>query len=264
MVVSCYNHAVMKSVDRVLTLSLASTVHPKAEERRQWEIATFSPILKRPLALGLHRLAVQHPERVAKYLGIEFIPNDMAYVGAGGVSMVFKASETEVVKVYKDGLMKSKLQLRKFAEQQSQQHAAMAEFLGEFVLPQTTYVDDHPLIKGRQAVMTRQPYSPGITDAGIFGEQLSNRMPERVASLSDKFDTATHQLGEFAARSWDLYDKHRLVPDTIGDCNLVTASEDELKLLLIDGQPIVIGRDNASSRAVRSLEDLSNTLQAAA
>jgi hypothetical protein len=127
--------------------------------------------------------------------------------------------------------------------------------MSNFVLPQTTSVDNYPGTPKLQVVQTQQPFKPAIQDTGIFtsiGEHIDTNA---LGALYTRYPRAAAQLAAFACQSLELYQSEGLLCDVIGTKNLVVDMQTS-DLLLNDATPLAPTNAIAVDRAHRQLEEL--------
>ncbi|HEX5798349.1 MAG TPA: hypothetical protein VFX79_03250 [Candidatus Saccharimonadales bacterium] len=256
------------TAERVLLRSLESTMSEGTLEGREQEIAAAKGQPKKVLLGAAHTVVGRYPKQVAKLLGVDYDPADLQkpgnleYVGEGFEAVVFRRGDG-VLKVHKGTAFISEAQRQEKAERKAREHAAMAEYLGPFAVPQQVYVDSHPLISRLRAVITEQAFLDGIADTRLVGETAEEgTVAANLERLYAEHPEAVSQLPGFISSSYDLDDSHNLLPDTNGPSNLMV--EPEGGLVMVDGQPI--GQEHAGVQDVirRQLESLAIAHEAVA
>jgi hypothetical protein len=233
----------LPSIKGVIFHSLESSVAatPAMAELRRQNIQGMPAGARRLGALALHDLALRHPRQAALLLGMSYQPTDMEYVGHGCHSMVWRRTPDEVVKVNSQSLLLKPEQKERFKQKYEARHQAMADYLKDFVLYETTTIDKHPVFISHETVQTIQPYRK-IVDPNLAGgdNKTLGIVTANVAHVANSTPGILVQLQTFVDRSRALYANEGLMPDVAGSNNLVLDTATS-QLLMIDGQPI--GKD---------------------
>jgi hypothetical protein len=232
----------MKTVERVLLRSLESTVCEDTLEVRAQEIAAVPNRAKRATLNATHNLVSRYPRQVAKLFGIDYDPSQLEekhglqYISSGYEAVVLRRAG-KVIKVHKGTSFISEDGRSERVAKKSREHQSMASRLGQFAVPQDVFIAPHPLIPHLRAVQTEQRYLTGLIDPGLVGQSgVGSDTAYGLEKLLDDQPAAFGQIPDFLERSHDLYDNHRLLPDTEGRGNLMVSNDGNL--ILVDGQPI--------------------------
>jgi hypothetical protein len=227
----------MANPQRMVVRSMISAVSPEAETARHDELNAQPKSLKRVVKLAAHALATRAPKASGTLVGLRGLdtePWDAEFIGSGAEFSVFRDSDDEVVKIAHYTVTLSPNEQQAYADKRQAEYQHMANWLGEFVLPQEFSVAPLPFMPGRTAVQVRQPFR-GVIDPHIFEPLSPDVIEPNVASLQNEHPGSIQQLSDFVERSRALHGAKDLLPDTNGPANLVMDGDN---LCMIDGQPI--------------------------
>ncbi|MGC1177255.1 MAG: hypothetical protein WA843_04245 [Candidatus Saccharimonadales bacterium] len=198
---------------------------------------------------------------VAAFLGLNPTPSDLVPLSSGGTSIVFRLSEASVLKVNWTSMLLSPNARAAFTTQKQSDYRAMSKQLGNLTLPQTAFTATHPLFSNQEAMQIVQPHKQ-ITDPQLFAGDSVEDMAQTIENLASHQSDIGAQLSDFLERSRLLYTTSGLVPDTLGDANLVI--DDAGSLLMIDGLPLASDQPQYQQQALEQLNTLESTLLLAA
>lgn len=232
----------MPSVSAVLHHSLFTAACPELEAKRRQDIATIPSRYKRVGALGLHHLAVRHPERIETILGRRAHKRGYQLVGRGFHSDVYRRGP-QVLKVLWRTTAMTEPERQTHADQLTLANEYLTNAMGRIVLPETTKVATHPFIPKQRVVQIEQPYHE-IDDPKIFTPTQPTINEAALAASASRYPGLTDALKDFCASAQRLHARSGMMPDTNGPKNLVISRGETNELVLIDGQPIPAS-DNA-------------------
>ena len=226
----------MPSVSAVLRHSLFTAEHPNLEAKRRQDIATIPSRYKRLGAIGLHNLAVRHPERIEGLLNRRAHTKGYRLVGRGWHSDVFLMGENVLKVLWRTaGLTEPERHARATELKQANKH--LKDAMGTLVVPETTRVAEHPFVPRQRVVQIEQAYHD-FSDPKLFIPTQSGIDEHALESLATDHPGVTDALRDFCTGALKLHDQTGMMPDTNGPCNLVLSQGESPELLLIDGQPI--------------------------
>lgn len=183
--------------------------------------------------LALHACAVKMPRAAAALTRIRYEEWDAEFIDMGFEFTVFRTGE-EVLKIAHGTIQMDRHEQESYAEQRRKSYRHMADWLGDFALPQSIEVAPLPFLPSRTAVQVRQPYHD-IVDPELFHRDSPGINRLNVDSIRSEHPTSSDQLLDFIERGRSLYGALELVPDTNGTANLVMDGE---RIFMVDGQPI--------------------------
>ena len=226
----------MSSAKNVLRRSLLTNTSPGEEKRRRAEISEVPNPVKRAAALALHGLAMRYPETAHGVAGLKRRTDGATYLAAGGDTVVYKTDHLTVQKVHKSSFEVPDRAKRVIVAEKIMLHGILKDCLPGYTLPQSTYLDEHPVYHDLPVALTEQPFRGDIQASRLFsGNSDEVRMPRLRALVSD--DTMRSQLSIFVQAGQELIAQEGYTPDVVGVRNLVISSEQNA-LILLDGQPL--------------------------
>lgn len=252
----------MPSVRRSLEHSLAAVITPEAAKLRQTELSAIENPVRRSGSKVLHTFATRAPSIAAHLLGIEYAPCKLPHIGTGYDNSVFRLDDVFVLKVCRESILLPDKQKHELLKQSQDQHNAMAGHLGNLAIEQLSFIGPHPFFPSRQALQTIQPYRQFV-DPELKEQHAPDQHAAAIWRLSESYPKVSSQLRRFIERSYDLYAAHRLLPDTLGDSNLVIDTSTE-SVRMIDGQPLTEKNPRNHPRIFRHLDNLAYGLALAA
>lgn len=252
----------MASIRRAAERSLAAASDSEAMLTRRQEITSVTNPAKRAGLMAVHALAVRKPACVALLLGVPHNP-DLVQIAETTQSKVYWQQRAgEVIKVIKEpsqGLTAA--ERRRQADTLREEHSAMFQYLGQFMLPQEIAVRRHPFRRDRQAIQIHQPYEE-ITDPRLFVQDTTILLTDNLDSMRGNYPRAAAQLCGFVRASRALYEAEALLADTNGASNVVVNSGGGL--LLVDGQPVTTRHPEVQEIILGQHDNLEAALTAAA
>jgi hypothetical protein len=224
-------------------------------ELRRTNIEAMPQAVPRSIESSLLNFAEDHPDAARKLLGLEIEQTGLAYAGAGTESTAV-TDQAKVWKIYRKSVHWRQKDRQEKAYQDREDHTVMRYHLPDFIAPEITTVEDHPLRKGKRAVVTQQTYYDFIPTA-IFLPYESVVDEEAVEALESGHPGMAAELGKFAAAGLAMYHETGLLVDSSGLNNIVLADRDgELKLTCLDGTPVKQNNASVAERIVGQLTAL--------
>jgi hypothetical protein len=247
----------MASPKRVLIHSLVSTISPETMRSRRDDLETIDNRPRRAGALALHDFAVSHPERAARMIGLRYRRTDLSPLGVGRENHVFRLSFDTVLKVDWMSVALGNDKQRQYAHQRQAEHETMVSALGEQAVPHlSTNNRAHPLFPDRNAIHVTQQYTE-FRDDGLFQATSAQAMGSIIMSMTAATPSIHDQLGTFLDASRRLHADHDLLPDVVGQGNVILDGD---QLRVLDGQPLGLDKFETQLKAHAQLDMLDEAL----
>lgn len=224
----------MNRLTSALIIGVNASVSSEAVAERQRVARENRVAWKRPVWLGVGLVTSRYPKTVSRALGLTFVPKDVEFVGIGAQAIVIKDSDNIVRKILSKSLLMTDSERAREATIAREQHQALAEALGNFVLPHEVVIDKHPLFPSHDAIQLLQQHTTVVIPE-VFGRDEASAT-SNLAVLQSHAPVVVPQLTPFIDQSRKLYKETRLVPDLNGNSNVIVDSTDSL--LVIDSQPL--------------------------
>lgn len=249
----------MSKFVNVLELSLASAEVPALSAFRREMLGRIENPIKRLGAIALHETAIRYPAATARLIGRSPMGKDLAYVGAGSESVVFRVGD-DVIKVNHGTIDMCEADRQAVAAQKSSDHYKMRAYLSDFLIDQDINVGRHPCTNRLRAVRIIQPFCD-ITDLNLFRFEEEDVDTAVLADSIQTYPGLDDALHDFSLASKRMYEDVGLLPDTCGPCNLVIQNSLAPELTLIDGQPIGLNNSPIQAKILNNLESLDLALR---
>lgn len=239
----------------VVEISLASLIHPDLEKIRKNYILEMENNAKRAGALAIHGFVKRFPGVATSIFAHNIRNRGYSFVGAGADYTALRKGDL-VTKVHRRSMGMQESERVDLAAQQSAEHKVIAPLMGNFIVGQGVYVEDHPYIRRKRAVQISQPFIPHEpTQVFVCGSDRINEL--ELEKNCSKYPNTEHQWLNLASLTLQSYEDTEMVPDLTGVGNIGIVDSGDL--VLIDGQPIVASRDNEV--AMRILNQATHLLE---
>lgn len=250
----------MVSAKRALSRSYEAATHPRLADAREAEIYSVSSPLKRSGLIVMDRVVRRHPGFISRITGWQPTDENVAY--GGFHTHVYRVDDETVVKVNKASMGMSPAERKAYADVLRAEHEALAEYVGDAILPQSVKVGAHPVLgSDTEAVLITQPFRE-IEYLNLIGAARDKTpLEEKLGVVQAAHPTVCADLGQIVTNSLKLYDDHRLLADVIGYQNVGFDMETGA-MTIIDGQPIPDRDPGAQKDTLRLFDRLEPSLQA--
>lgn len=182
------------------------------------------------------------PEATERLLVTPYTRKGYEVIGYGFQSTVIK-SDNEVMKIMRRSTDKSDAWRKSVVGDFSERQQVATEYIGDFLVPQRFAVEPHPLLRGKEVIVARQP----LLSYRTLNDDTS-QVPEVVGE----------QLRTFAEASLTMSSEKQLVPDILGAQNLVIQ---EAGLALLDTVPTRRSENSAGfDKAVALLTEIAKSV----
>lgn len=224
----------MNRLSSAFVVGVNASISNEAFTERQRVARANSTPWKRPVWLGVNLVSNRYPKAVSRALGLTFVPKAVEFVGIGAQSIVIKDGDSVVRKILSKSLLMTDAERKFEAAKAREQHQALAEALGEFVLPHEVVIEKHPLFPDHDAIQLLQKHAV-VAIPEVFGQDATSAA-SNLAVIRTRAPSVVHQLTPFINQSRRLYSETGLIPDLNGSSNVVVDNNDSL--LVIDSQPL--------------------------
>jgi hypothetical protein len=208
----------------------------------------------------LHSMATKAPAIADTLLRMQAAKHDYHYIGGGHDASVYR-KRNDVVKVHRRSIGDQPEQQQLELQTREKDFYILAENFGKLVLPQSVFIDSHPLGSSEDiCVQTLQPYCTFSSRLIPFRPFLEDIDVSALIELEKTMPRTSEELMEFVMTSQKLYEKTKKVPDINGTDNLVIQSDQhQQRLVLID---TTLLSEDQHPEIVHSILHRFNTIQA--